>query len=179
MYPSTTNLQQGCGNNVPGIKMYNPPGGKAAVNCYGVKPQKETVSTSIYPFSESRWSMYSPETPIEVYGIKGYQYKKEQAEGVCKGYGGRVATKKELTEAQSTGGADWCSAGWISDNIKAMYPITTSISPGCASKATVAEFTPTTNLEGVNCMGVKPQATDDNKTKIFSFNASKWSRYSI
>lgn len=38
IYPITNQLQQGCGNGVPGIKEYTPPNQMAGVFCYGNKP---------------------------------------------------------------------------------------------------------------------------------------------
>jgi hypothetical protein len=58
-YPITTQIMNGCGNGSPGIKSWTPPDKKAAVNCYGPKPQK---SANIQPFNLLKWSM---NTPIE------------------------------------------------------------------------------------------------------------------
>jgi hypothetical protein len=53
-YPIKTSLQQGCGNGSAGIKILNPPGGKAGANCYGPKPSEGT--TGVFSFNQSTWS---------------------------------------------------------------------------------------------------------------------------
>ncbi len=41
-YPITYSTGQGCGNGTSGVITYNPPGGLAGVNCFGVKPAPGT-----------------------------------------------------------------------------------------------------------------------------------------
>jgi len=54
-FPRNSNLppgQWGCGS--PGINVYNPPGGKAGVNCHGKRPPQG--DPAIRPFNASSWS---------------------------------------------------------------------------------------------------------------------------
>ena len=55
-YPITTGIQSGCGNGSAGIKQWTPPGAKAGVNCYGVKPAADTEG--IAKFNATKWSRY-------------------------------------------------------------------------------------------------------------------------
>jgi hypothetical protein len=55
-YPINVSLSQGCGGGTKGIKAYKPPGDKAGVNCYGVKPASGTEG--IAPFNTTKWSRY-------------------------------------------------------------------------------------------------------------------------
>jgi hypothetical protein len=59
-YPITTTTGPGCGNGSARIKVYNPPGGKACINCYGVKPEKDAASEAIMRgFNPTKWSRYA------------------------------------------------------------------------------------------------------------------------
>jgi hypothetical protein len=89
----------------------------------------------------------------EVYWVgPGYQYTKDQADGVCAAYGGRVATLAELNAAQAAGG-QWCSSGWVADDTDAYYPMQQSGIVGCGGPG-INMYTPGT--AGVNCIGPKP-----------------------
>jgi len=55
-YPITTSTGAGCGNGSAGIKEYLPPSNMAAVNCYGIKPEKGTPN--VLPFNQS--TFYAP-----------------------------------------------------------------------------------------------------------------------
>lgn len=111
----------------------------------------------------------------EVYWVgPGYDYTKDQAEGVCKGLGGRVATLEEVTHAQR-GGADWCATGWVSDNPTPAYPITTQTQGGCGNGSPGIKFyMPPTNKAGVNCFGPKP--VGKNSSKVRDFAPGVWLR---
>ena len=52
MYPTNTSTGPGCGG--PGVQVWTPGSGNAAVNCYGVKPPYGTAQ--VLPFNQSRWS---------------------------------------------------------------------------------------------------------------------------
>ena len=108
---------------------------------------------------------------MEVYQVPGgYDYKYSQAEGVCNQYGASVATSAQLSNAQSLG-AEWCSAGWVSDSLTAQYPMQSS-QPGCGSAGinnyiTATSANDTNTSASVNCFGTKPQG-------MKMFNASKY-----
>ena len=100
----------------------------------------------------------APAPKAEVFYIGGYEYTKAQAAGVCTSRGAVVATGKQLSDAQAAG-ADWCSTGWLSDQSKPKYPITTNVQNGCGNgSAGIKEYLPPTGKAGVNCYGVKPES---------------------
>jgi hypothetical protein len=110
----------------------------------------------------------------EVYYVGGYDYTKDQAEGVCKSFGGRVATTQDVKEAQR-GGADWCATGWVSDNPTPLYPITSLTQGGCGNGSPGIKFyMPPSNKAGVNCFGPKPDIK--NKGKVAEFAPGVWLR---
>ena len=51
-YPITTSTQFGCGNGSAGIKQWNPPGGKAGINCFGIK-DKSISSEPLVNFNQT------------------------------------------------------------------------------------------------------------------------------
>ena len=56
----------------------------------------------------------------QVFHVPDNKYNYENAKAICRAYGGRLATIKEMQEAHEKG-ADWCSFGW-SDGQMALYP---------------------------------------------------------
>lgn len=101
----------------------------------------------------------------EVYNISNQDYTYDQAKCKCNAYGGRLATKAEITRAYNEG-ANWCSYGW-SEGQNAYYPIQQQYldslpdggADGSCGKAGVnGGFFSNPNLKfGVNCYGVKPK----------------------
>ncbi len=57
----------------------------------------------------------------EVFQISNQLYTYDEAKCKCESYGGRLATKAELTQAYNNG-AHWCNYGWIENN-EAYYPV--------------------------------------------------------
>jgi hypothetical protein len=99
-----------------------------------------------------------PDPKAEVFYIGGYEYTKAQAAGVCTTRDAVVATGAQLSDAQAAG-ADWCSTGWLSDQSKPKYPITTNVQGGCGNGSSgIKEYLPPTGKAGVNCYGVKPES---------------------
>ena len=112
--------------------------------------------------------------PKQVFAVgPGYDYTRDQAAGVCAGYGAQVATKAQLTEAQSNG-ADWCFSGWVQDSPNGQWPITTSVIGGCGGRQGIIEWTPDTKKTGVNCYGAKPAIQSVSEGIIKPFNATNW-----
>jgi hypothetical protein len=116
---------------------------------------------------------YNVRVKMEVYQVPGgYDYKYSQAEGVCSRYGASVATSAQLSNAQSLG-AEWCSAGWVSDSLTAQYPMQSS-KPGCGdagvnSYITATSANDTNTSASVNCFGTKPQGMKMfNESKYYS-----------
>jgi Extracellular link domain len=68
LYPSTTNLIQGCGNGAAGIKTYTPPYRTTGVTCYGNKPEQGALPLLapgvnsrggvLLPFRYGSWSQF-------------------------------------------------------------------------------------------------------------------------
>ena len=56
----------------------------------------------------------------QVYHIPGNEYTYNDANALCKAYGGRLANIREMQKAYGEG-ADWCSYGW-SDDQMALFP---------------------------------------------------------
>lgn len=56
----------------------------------------------------------------EVFHVTDNKYTFDDAKAICKAYGGRLATIKEMQKAYRKG-ANWCSYGW-SDGQMALYP---------------------------------------------------------
>jgi Extracellular link domain len=56
----------------------------------------------------------------QVFNIPGNEYIYEDAKSLCKAYGSRLATYKEVEEAYKEGG-EWCNYGW-SDDQMALFP---------------------------------------------------------
>ena len=114
---------------------------------------------------------YNVRVKMEVYQVPGgYDYKYSQAEGVCRQYGASVATSAQLSNAQSLG-AEWCSAGWVSDSLTGKFPMQSS-KPGCGdagvnSYITATSANDTNTSASVNCFGTKPQG-------MKNFNSSKY-----
>ncbi len=57
----------------------------------------------------------------EVFQISNQIYSYDEAKCKCESYGGRLATKAELTQAYNNG-AHWCNYGWI-EGAEAYYPV--------------------------------------------------------
>ena len=116
-----------------------------------------------------KWKRDKKPDPLEVYHIGGYNYAKSQGSDECKKYNGRLASRDELLDAHKKG-ADWCSAGWVSDNTpEAWYPINTP-RQGCSESSNVRGFV--LEKAGINCYGVKPK---EGTANILPFNQTKWS----
>ena len=73
--------------------------------------------------SEDSASTLSTESEAkdEVFFISNQTYNYDEALCKCKAYGGRIATKTELTEAYNKG-AHWCDYGWVQGR-QAFYPV--------------------------------------------------------
>lgn len=60
-------------------------------------------------------------TQDEVFQISNQIYTYDEAKCKCESYGGKLASKAELTQAYNNG-AHWCNYGWIEGN-EAYYPV--------------------------------------------------------
>lgn len=106
----------------------------------------------------------------EVFHIANQDYTYDQAKCKCESYGGRLATKSEVTNAYNNG-AHWCSYGWT-DKQTAFYPVQQcewdvmtnknerlpdNEKKFCGMPGLNGGFFPNAEIKfGVNCYGVKP-----------------------
>jgi hypothetical protein len=132
----------------------------AVQQCYGVTIDAKAVASST--------------GPTQVFAVgPGYNYTKDQAQGVCAQYGAQVATSSQLADAQAAG-ADWCFSGWVSDANDPQYPITTSTGQGCGNGSTgIMTYNPGGSA-GVNCYGPKPGIDNYPQNTIMPFSSKLW-----
>ena len=112
--------------------------------------KKADMDTGLEPFPES--------VRPEVFAIgpcaeDGYQYTKQEAQQKCESYGARLATYRELVDAQLAG-ADWCCAGWLYDRNFPYFPITTRTAECGGGTSGVKMYE--SARAAANCYGVKP-----------------------
>ena len=111
-----------------------------------------------------------PEIPWteEVFHVRGNQFTYDEARSVCKAYGGRLATVKEIEDSYNNGG-DWCEYGWSEDQL-ALYPTqyskwqTLQAIKGrkhdCGRPGVNGGYIDNPDIRfGVNCYGHKPEIT--------------------
>jgi hypothetical protein len=120
----------------------------------------------------------NPPGASEVFGVfpGTYTTAREDAQKVCLKYNATLATLKQLSFSQAQG-ADTCATGWVADDTKAYYPITTSTQGGCGNGRTgLMRWTPDSKRAGVYCFGTKPtQGTPD----VASFKGNIWNNPNI
>lgn len=132
---------------------------KAVKDCYGIQ---------LGSMAQEKYA-----GPKQVYAVgPDYRYKKSEAQAVCQKYGGNLATTAQLQAAQKMG-ADWCFSGWVSDG-GGKWPITTTAIDGCGSRTGIIEWTPDSQMAGVNCYGPKPRRDDVPDRTILPFNGDLW-----
>ena len=113
-----------------------------------------------------------PELKLEkqVFHVPGNEYGYEDSKAICRAYGGRLATYKEVSDAYDKG-ADWCSFGW-SDGQMALYPTQydkwTNLQKieghehDCGRPGINGGYIANPNVRfGINCYGYKPKITQD------------------
>lgn len=112
-----------------------------------------------------------PKKP-EVFNISDNKYSYEDAQAICKVYGGRMATYKEVEDAYKNGG-EWCNYGW-SDGQMAIFPTQKSTwiqlqksektKNNCGRPGINGGYIANSNAKyGVNCIGIKPDINDVSK----------------
>ena len=106
----------------------------------------------------------------QVFHVPGNKYGYEDGKAICKAYGGRLATWKELDNSFKKG-ADWCSFGW-SDGQMALYPTQydkwarlqkiEGHEHDCGRPGINGGYIANPNVRfGVNCYGYKPKITQE------------------
>lgn len=106
----------------------------------------------------------------QVFHVPGNKYDYEDGKAICKAYGSRLATWKELDNSFNKG-ADWCSFGW-SDGQMALYPTQydkwarlqkiEGHEHDCGRPGINGGYIANPNVRfGVNCYGYKPKITQE------------------
>jgi hypothetical protein len=121
-----------------------------------------------------------PELPTtEVYNIPGNKYTYDDGQALCKAYGGRLASYKEV-EASYKDGGEWCNYGWSKDQM-ALFPTQTKTwdklqkikghKHDCGRPGINGGYIANPNVRfGVNCFGHKPKITDEERTLMETSN---------
>ena len=102
----------------------------------------------------------------QTYHIPGNIYTFEDAKALCKAYGARLASYKDLEDAYTAGG-EWCSYGWSQDQL-ALFPTQMSTwknlqkeegaENNCGRPGINGGYIANPNAQfGVNCYGFKPK----------------------
>ena len=106
----------------------------------------------------------------QVFHIPGNNYVYEDAKAICKAYGGKLASWKQMSDAYDKG-ADWCSYGWSEEQM-ALFPTqydkwkNLQKIPGhkhdCGRPGINGGYIKNPNVRyGANCYGYKPKITED------------------
>jgi len=104
----------------------------------------------------------------QVFNIPGNDYVYEDAKALCKAYGSRLATYKEVEDAYKDGG-EWCNYGW-SDGQMALFPTQYKTwanlqkieghENDCGRPGVNGGYMANPKVRyGVNCYGFKPRMT--------------------
>jgi hypothetical protein len=149
----------------------------------------QCMGTTYQPPPPKPWDECMPEV-FNVRPNNDYTATPEEAAAICSGVGANLATTNQVIEARMLG-AEWCSAGWTTDNFNAIYPMQHADKwcgggpgihwygtqwlpnrvPGTGGSA--ANGQRASALASVNCFGTKPPAGTPD---ILPFNGSmnKW-----
>jgi hypothetical protein len=111
----------------------------------------------------------------QVFNLPDNSFTYDDAKSVCKAYGGRLATYKEI-ESAYTEGADWCRYGW-SDGQMALFPTQQSSydelqkRPGhehdCGRPGVNGGHIDDPTMRfGANCFGYKPEMTMTDRERM-------------
>ena len=116
----------------------------------------------------------------EVFHIANQEYTYDQSKCKCESYGGRLATKNEVTKAYNNG-ANWCSYGWT-EGQNAFYPVQQCFydelnededflensDKYCGKPGLNGGYFSNPKLKfGINCYGVKPKGEQIKEKKAF------------
>ena len=113
----------------------------------------------------------------EVFNVQGNHYTYNDARAICKAYGGRLATYREIEDAYNEGG-EWCNYGW-SENQLALFPTQYKTwnrlqkikghENDCGRPGINGGFINNPSVKfGVNCFGQRPKITplENNLMKL-------------
>ncbi len=108
----------------------------------------------------------------QVFHVPGNEYSYDNADALCKAYGGRLATYNEIEQSYKNG-AEWCSYGW-SDGQMALFPTqfdswkklqdVDGHENDCGRPGINGGFIDNPNVRfGVNCFGSKPDISEEEQ----------------
>ena len=108
----------------------------------------------------------------EVFHVSGNKYRYQDAEPICKAYGARLANYDEIERAYENG-AEWCGYGW-SEGQMAFFPTQKKTwrqmqdsekhKNNCGRPGINGGYFENPDIKfGVNCYGIKPDITDNEK----------------
>lgn len=108
----------------------------------------------------------------QVFHVPDNTYTYEDAKAVCKAYGSRLATYKEMEQAYNEG-AEWCSYGWSSDQM-VLFPTQEATwkklqkhphqKHACGRPGVNGGYIDNPNARfGINCYGYKPVMNNEEK----------------
>jgi len=115
----------------------------------------------------------------EVFNVSNNLYTYEEAPHVCAALGARLASHDEIKDAYKKG-ADWCSYGW-SQNQMGFFPTqkeswkklqsNNARKNSCGRPGVNGGYMPNSKMRlGVNCYGVKPQASEKDLERMATSN---------
>jgi len=134
--------------------------------------KKEIKLTAVEPTKGEKFPVIS-KIISQVFNIPGNNYTYKEAESLCKAYGADLASYSQLEKAYNNG-ADWCNYGW-SQGQMAFFPTQQKTfdelqkikghendcgRPGINGGYMANPY----NRYGVNCYGVKPKMTEQEKS---------------
>ena len=113
----------------------------------------------------------------QVFHVPDNKYDYENSKAICKAYGGRLASYKEINDAYNDG-ADWCGFGW-SEGQMALYPTQTekwNMLQGikghehdCGRPGINGGYIDNPNVRfGINCYGYKPKITPEEAQNMIN-----------
>ena len=113
----------------------------------------------------------------QVFHVPGNEYSYDNADALCKAYGGRLATYNEVEDSYKNG-SEWCSYGW-SDRQLALFPTQKDTwnhlqnieghENDCGRAGINGGYIANPNVKfGVNCFGYKPKITQEEKDLMSS-----------
>ena len=157
-------------------------------NLFSRKPELDLVIDQPYPVAaggeeegEIDASDVVPEitTAPQVFHVRDNKFTYENAEAVCKAYGGRLANYDEVEDAYKKGG-EWCGYGW-SANQMALYPTQKTTwdrlqgikghEHDCGRPGVNGGYIANPNVEfGINCFGYKPEITPEEQDEMRTAN---------
>jgi heme/copper-type cytochrome/quinol oxidase subunit 2 len=122
-----------------------------------------------------------PEITIapQAFHVKNNKFTYDDAQAVCKAYGGRLATYDEVEDAYKRGG-EWCGYGW-SEGQMALYPTQKQTwnrlqgikghEHDCGRPGVNGGYIANPNVRfGINCFGYKPEITPEEQQDMRTAN---------